>query len=188
MRSINRSTLEGNLTHDVDLRRLPSGSPVATLRVGFNTSQRTDTGWGDRSHYLDIEVFGRQAEECATHLQRGSYVLIDGHLESQNWTDRDNNRRHRVFLVADLVRWPSGQPARLRETVGPAQPVQRPSGPAQPAPPREMPQPHQPAAPPQPASAQGAATEPAAPQPPFQSAAPAGAEGAIPITEADLPF
>ncbi|MCA1681444.1 MAG: single-stranded DNA-binding protein [Actinobacteria bacterium] len=186
MRSINRSTLEGNLTHDVDLRRLPSGSPVATLRVGFNTSQRTENGWGD--------------------LQRGSYVLIDGHLESQNWTDREGNRRHRVFVVADLVRWPSGQPARLREEAAvplasqQAEPQSHAPAPA--APPAPVAQPltindspveHQTA--PDPAASalppvRPLDDAPTAPEPPGPAGDPVGlgTEGAIPITPADLPF
>ncbi len=211
MRSINRSTLEGNLTHDVDLRRLPSGSPVATLRVGFNTSQRTENGWGDRSHYLDVEVFGRQAEECATRLQRSSYVLIDGHIESQNWTDREGNRRHRVFVVADLVRWPSGQPERLREpaqhTEGalPQQMAPQPQTSAPAVPPPSVAQPltiddspaeHQTApdpasqAPPAPPPVRPLDDHPPAPEPAAPATDPValGADGAIPITPADLPF
>jgi primosomal replication protein N len=82
--SINRIVLTGGLARDPELREAPSGTPVATLRLAFTTLRRVDGGWHERPNYIDVEVWGRQAENAAAHLSKGRQIAIDGRLE---WTE-----------------------------------------------------------------------------------------------------
>jgi hypothetical protein len=61
MRDIATATLTGNLTREVELRPLPSGTEVARLRVASGTRRRSGEEWVDRTNYFTVEVYGPQA-------------------------------------------------------------------------------------------------------------------------------
>ena len=65
--NINRVVLTGNLTRDPELRSLPSGMSVCSLRIASNTRRKDNsTGeWVDKPNYFDVTVWGAQGENCA---------------------------------------------------------------------------------------------------------------------------
>ena len=87
--NINRVVLTGNLTRDPELRSLPSGMSVCSLRVACNTRRKNAaTGdWVDKPNYFDVTVWGAQGENCARFLDKGRPVAIDGRLEWREWED-----------------------------------------------------------------------------------------------------
>jgi single-strand DNA-binding protein len=103
MRDIATATLTGNLTREVELRPLPSGTEVARLRVASGTRRRNGEEWVDRTNYFTVEVYGPQASLCAERLDKGSRVVIDGELDWRGWTDREQNRRETVVLRARQI-------------------------------------------------------------------------------------
>jgi single-strand DNA-binding protein len=105
--NINRVVLTGNLTRDPELRNLPSGTAVCSLRVAVNTRRKDgNTGeWVDKPNYFDVTVWGAQGENCAQYLQKGRPVAVDGRLEWREWQDRDGNKRQSVDIIADSVQF-----------------------------------------------------------------------------------
>ena len=104
--NINRVVLTGNLTHDPDLRNLPSGTSVCKLRVACNTRRKDQTGnWVDKPNYFDVTVWGAQGENCANYLSKGRPVAIDGRLEWREWEDKDGNKRQSIDIIADSVQF-----------------------------------------------------------------------------------
>jgi single-strand DNA-binding protein len=106
--NINRVVLTGNLTADPELRSLPSGTSVCTLRVAVNT-RRKDSASGeyvDKPNYLDVVVWGAQGEACARYLAKGRPVAIDGHLQWREWqVDDGGAKRQAVEVIADAVQF-----------------------------------------------------------------------------------
>ena len=75
----NKVIIVGNLTRDVDLRYLPSGSAVATLGLASNRRyNKQDGSKGEEVCFVDVKLFGRSAEVANQYLKRGSKVLIEG--------------------------------------------------------------------------------------------------------------
>jgi single-strand DNA-binding protein len=109
--NINRVVLTGNLTRDPELRSLPSGMSVCSLRIASNTRRKDGaTGeWVDKPNYFDITVFGAQGENCARFLSKGRPVAVDGRLEWREWTDKEGNKRQNVEIVADAVQFLGGR-------------------------------------------------------------------------------
>jgi single-strand DNA-binding protein len=104
--NINRVVLTGNLTRDPELRNLPSGTSVCSLRVACNTRRKDQSGeWVDKPNYFDVTVWGAQGENCATYLQKGRPVAIDGRLEWREWEDKQGNKRQSVDIIADSVQF-----------------------------------------------------------------------------------
>jgi len=103
MRDIATSQLSGNLTRDVELRALPSGADVASLRVAFTTRRRQGEQWVDKTNYVTVDVFGAQARACAQYLAKGSRVFVDAELDWRDWTTQDGQQRETISLKARHV-------------------------------------------------------------------------------------
>jgi single-strand DNA-binding protein len=104
--SINRVVLVGNLTRDPELKQLPSGSSVCSLRIAVNSRRKDETGqWADKPNYFSVSVFGNQAESCSQYLSKGRPVAIDGRLEWREWQAQDGSKRESVEIVADSVQF-----------------------------------------------------------------------------------
>jgi len=104
--NINRVVLTGNLTRDPELRTTPSGTSVCSLRIACNTRRRDASGeWVDKPNYFDVTVWGAQGENCATYLQKGRLVAVDGRLEWREWEDQQGNKRQAVDIIADSVQF-----------------------------------------------------------------------------------
>jgi single-strand DNA-binding protein len=108
--NINRVVLTGNLTHDPDLKSLPSGTSVCKLRVACNTRRKDQGGqWVDKPNYFDVTVWGQQGENCAQYLSKGRPIALDGRLEWREWSDKDGNKRQSVDIIADSVQFLGGR-------------------------------------------------------------------------------
>src|SRR6478609_10063208 len=105
--NINRVTITGNLTRDPELRSTPSGTSVCKLRIAVNTRRKDASGqWVDKPNYFDVTVWGQQGENCATYLQKGRPVAIDGRLEWREWDATDGSgKRSAVEIVAESVQF-----------------------------------------------------------------------------------
>jgi single-strand DNA-binding protein len=111
MRDIATATLSGNLTRDVELRNLPSGTDVARLRVATTTRRRSGEEWIEKTNYFIVEVYGAQARSCAQYLRKGSRVFVDAELDWREWTDQQDNKREAVTFKARQVLFEGGRPA-----------------------------------------------------------------------------
>jgi single-strand DNA-binding protein len=104
--NINRVVLTGNLTRDPELRNLPSGMAVCSLRIACNTRRKDNTGnWVDKPNYFDVTVWGAQGENCAQYLSKGRPVAVDGRLEWREWDDKEGHKRQSVDIIADSVQF-----------------------------------------------------------------------------------
>jgi single-strand DNA-binding protein len=120
--NINRVVLIGRLTRDPELRALPSGTTVCSLRIACNGSRRDAEGdYHERPNYFDVSVYGAPGENVATYMRKGSRVAIDGRLEWREWETTEQQKRQAVSVVADTVQFldtPGDRPAEDRELVG----------------------------------------------------------------------
>jgi single-strand DNA-binding protein len=109
--NINRVVLVGNLTRDPEMKHLPSGTALCSLRIAVNTRRKDESGqWTDKPNYFDVSVWGNQGESCAQYLAKGRPVAIDGRLEWREWEATDGSgKRQAVEIVADNVQFLGGR-------------------------------------------------------------------------------
>jgi single-strand DNA-binding protein len=104
--SINRVVLVGRLTRDPELRALPSGTNVCSLRIACNSSRKDADGeFVERPNFFDVSVYGVRGENVSHYMRRGSRVAIDGRLEWREWETAEQERRQAVTVVADTVQF-----------------------------------------------------------------------------------
>ena len=105
--NINRVVMTGNLTADPELRSLPSGMSVCSLRIACNTRRKNGSSgeWEDKPNYFNVTVWGAQGENAAQYLSKGRPVAIDGRLEWREYQDKDGNKREAIEIIADNVQF-----------------------------------------------------------------------------------
>jgi len=114
--NINRVVLVGRLTRDPELRALPSGASVCSLRLACSSSRKDADGeFVERPNFFDVSVYGASAETVSHYMRRGSRVAVDGRLEWREWETAEQERRQAVSIVADTVQFldSPGERARL---------------------------------------------------------------------------
>ncbi len=105
MAGYNRVVLIGNLTRDPEYKQLASGQPVCRLGLAVNR-QYKNRQTGDMVQevcFVDIDVWGPQAESCRQYLQKGRPVLVEGRLKLDTWEDQNGQNRSKHSVVADRV-------------------------------------------------------------------------------------
>lgn len=100
MANVNVVVVGGNLTRDPELRYSPNGVAVGSLSVAINDYRAK--GDRDSVSFFDVVVFGKVAESCAEHLEKGRGVVVTGRLQQRRW-EHDGTTRSKVEVVANSV-------------------------------------------------------------------------------------
>ncbi|MFA5999312.1 MAG: single-stranded DNA-binding protein [Candidatus Babeliales bacterium] len=110
MAGYNRIILVGNLTRDPELKQISSGVSVCRLAVASNRQfKNRQTGATQQEVcYVDVDVWGAQAESCRQYLAKGRPVLIEGRLKFDTWQDAQGATRSKHSISADRVVFLSG--------------------------------------------------------------------------------
>ncbi len=105
MASMNKVILMGNLGADPEVRYTSGGGAVANFRIA-TTEVWNDRQSGERQERTEwhrIVVWGKQAEHCGEYLRKGRPVLLEGRIQTREWTDKENQKRFTTEIVADRV-------------------------------------------------------------------------------------
>ena len=102
MANLNKVLLMGRLTRNPELRYTKTGTAVADFGLAVNRYYNNAQGQREeKTCYVDITVWAKQAELCAEYLSKGSGVFLDGRLEMDTWTTEDGQKRSKLHVVAD---------------------------------------------------------------------------------------
>ena len=116
----NKVICVGNLTRDIELRYLPSGSAIAKSAVATSFKYKSSTGESkDEVCFLDFNIFGRSAEIANQYLRKGSKVLLEGRLVFEQWTAQDGSTRSRHSLRVDTMKMLDSKGAETNNTYNP---------------------------------------------------------------------
>jgi single-strand DNA-binding protein len=108
----NKVVLLGNLTRDPELSSTKGGTPVCNFTIAHNRRFRQGEEFVSEATFVDISIFGPQAETFVNRHHKGSPCFIEGQLRQDRWEDQDGNNRTKLYVVADTwVRLPSREPA-----------------------------------------------------------------------------
>jgi len=106
MASLNKVMLIGNLTRDPEVRHTPKGTAVGDLSMAINMSYRTQEGTDkEEVCYVDIVVWGRQAEICQDYLSKGRQIFVEGRLQLDQWETQQGEKRSRLRVRADRIQF-----------------------------------------------------------------------------------
>ena len=95
----------GNLTRDPELRFTSNGSALAKFGLAVNRKYKAGEEWKEEVCFVDITVWGKQAENCAEYLSKGRPVFIEGRLQFSTWETDDGQKRNKLEVVANTVQF-----------------------------------------------------------------------------------
>lgn len=142
MANLNKVMLMGNLTRDPEVRYTPKGTAVGDLGIAVNRRVSDGNGnWTDETTFVDVTVWGSNAENAQKFLSKGRGVFVEGRLQMDTWEDKQSGqKRSKLKVVAEVLQFlPDGKGgAQTRQSPGSSggngggyQQQPRPSGPPQ---------------------------------------------------------
>lgn len=102
--SLNRVTISGRLSKDLELRRTQSDTAAANFTLAVDGDFK-DKQTGERpTYWIDCVAWGAAAEFMARYIsKKGRMVVLDGRLQSCTWQDKHGNNRKSVAVVAEHI-------------------------------------------------------------------------------------
>jgi single-strand DNA-binding protein len=102
MASFNRVILVGNLTRDIELKFLGSGTAVAEIGMAVNDKVKKGDSWIDEVTFVDVTLWGKTAEVAKQYLSKGSPLLVEGRLKLDQW-EKDGQKRSKMRVVGEKM-------------------------------------------------------------------------------------
>lgn len=116
MANMNRVVLVGRLTRNPEVRKTPAALSVTDLGLAITERYKNKAGETIESVcFVDVTVWGKQAEACGTYLEKGAPVLVEGRLQFDQWKNEAGENRSRLRVRADRVQF-LGRPAGTQTT------------------------------------------------------------------------
>lgn len=110
MANVNKVMLLGNITRDIEVRYTPKGAAVAELGLAVNRITKNDQGQKkEETTFVDVTLWGRQAELAGQYLAKGRPVFIEGRLQLDSWDDKQSGqKRTKLKVVGENLQFISG--------------------------------------------------------------------------------
>src|ERR1043165_9244428 len=99
--NFNKVILLGNLTRDPQVRYIPSGTAVAEIGLAVNRYwfDKQSNSRKEETTFVDVTLWGRQAEVAGEYLSKGRPVLIEGRLQLDTWEDKQSGQKRSKLRV-----------------------------------------------------------------------------------------
>lgn len=142
MPNLNAVQLMGNLTRDPEVKFTPKGTAIAEIGLAINRVYSSDQGERrEETTFVDVELWGRQAEIAGEYLKKGRPVFISGRLKLDTWDDKaTGQKRSKLRVVCENLQLLGGlddkpatqstsRPASRQSAPPPRQPARPPVDP-----------------------------------------------------------
>ena len=132
---MNKVFLIGNLTHDPELRTLPSGDAVCNFSIAVNRRRRTNAEAGQpEADFFRVAAWRQLGENCSRYLAKGRKVCVVGSVSCRTYVGNDGQTRASLDVQADDVEFltPKSEQGDMGGYAAPAAPAPaaRPAAPA----------------------------------------------------------
>ena len=100
---LNKTLLIGNTTRPIELRYLPSGSPVAKTGLAVNRVWKDKLSGEQKQEtmFIDVVIYGKSAEIANQYMTKGKKILVEGRLVLEQWVDQGGQKRSKHILAAE---------------------------------------------------------------------------------------
>lgn len=100
MSNFNKVLLMGNLTRDPEVRYTPKGTAIATIGLAVNRVWTNEGGEKkEEVTFVDVDVWGRQAETIGQYMAKGRSIFIEGRLKLDQWDDKESGQKRSKLKV-----------------------------------------------------------------------------------------
>ncbi len=102
----NKVVLIGRLTKDIELKYIPnSGKAVTQTTLAVDNPFKKDEQGNRQADFINIVVWGKQAENLANFMHKGSQIAVSGRIQTRNYQNKEGNKVYITEVVADEVQF-----------------------------------------------------------------------------------
>ena len=137
--SLNKVILIGRLGRDPETRYMPNGDAVCNFSIATSESWKDQSGQKkERTEWHAITLYRKLAEIAAQYLQKGSFVYLEGKIQSRKYTGKDGIERTAYEIVCSEMKMLGGKAEGGEGQHNPPPPPQARQQPAAPVPQDEI--------------------------------------------------
>ena len=97
---MNKAIIMGRFTKDPEVRYTQSNEPIAIARFTLAADRRgTDAG----ADFISCTAFRNTAEFIEKYFHKGSKALIEGHIQTGSYTDKDNKKVYTTEVIVESI-------------------------------------------------------------------------------------
>lgn len=100
---LNKIFLQGRLVADPELRHTPNGVAVASFRIAVDRDFKDKETGERKADFINVVAWRATGEFVSRYFSKGRMAVVEGKLQTRDYTDRDGNRRYATEVVADNV-------------------------------------------------------------------------------------
>ena len=112
---MNRIILLGRICNEVDLRYTPNGKAVSRFCLAVDRPYTKDGN--KEADFINCQVWGKSAENCAKYLDKGKQCAVDGRLQVRSYETQDGSKRWVTEVVADRVEFLSAPSKKEEQSI-----------------------------------------------------------------------
>jgi len=101
---LNRFIASGRIANDIELKYTPKGTPVVRFTLANDRRYKDEADqWQTQTSWIDCVAWNKWAEFLANQTHKGSPVIVEGRVDTRNWTDQNNNNRKSTEVVVENI-------------------------------------------------------------------------------------
>jgi single-strand DNA-binding protein len=104
----NKIVILGRVGRDPELKALPNGNKVCTFSLATSRTWKDNNGSKqEETEWHNVVFWNKPAEIIAQYVKKGSLLLIDGHLQTRSWDDKETGKKvYRTEIIGETVQLP----------------------------------------------------------------------------------
>jgi single-strand DNA-binding protein len=101
MSDINQITLVGRVVRDAVQKYANSGTAICELSIAYDVYNYAKKE--DEASFIDVTLFGRQAEALGRYLVKGQQIAVSGILRQDRWQNQDGQNRSKHVVIGQNI-------------------------------------------------------------------------------------
>lgn len=111
MASFNKVIIVGNVGRDPEKRSTTSGKAVINFSVAVNNNTKLPSGdWKEETTWFRVVAFDKLAERVADRAKKGNSVLVEGRIQTSEYTNKEGAKVNSWEVIASDVRFLDRKP------------------------------------------------------------------------------
>jgi single-strand DNA-binding protein len=111
MPNFNNVVIAGNLTRDLELKYLKSGTAVGSTSMAINRRFPAKDGGEAKEEvtFIELKAWGKQAEVLSQYVKKGDPILVQGRLTQDRWEGEDGKGRSKLYVTIETFQFLGGK-------------------------------------------------------------------------------
>lgn len=99
---MNVITISGRLTKKPELKQTKNGKNITDFSIAINRGVK-DTDGEYITDYVNCRVWNKVAENLCNYQDKGDYIIVQGRLQNDSYTDKDGKNRYVTYVLAENI-------------------------------------------------------------------------------------